>query len=119
MLPMFLVMISPLWGLLLFVVLPVGVAAPLYLIVAAIGVTSHVLMVRAARQPVMTGSEGLVGMTATVVSWNGPTGTVRCRGELWTAHLAGSSVPSPGMSVRILGVNRLTLEVDPTNRVSD
>ena len=119
MLPMFLFMTAPLWGLLLFVFLPIGVAAPLYLFVAVIGVASHVLMVRAAREPVMTGSEGLIGMTATIVSWNGLTGTVRCRGELWAARSTDSFVPISGRCVRVVGVNHLTLEVIPANPVSD
>ncbi len=113
MLPMFLLMTAPVWGLVVFLVLPLGAALPIYVAGSLLALWSHVLMRRASRQPVETGAEALVGSAATVVSWRGSEGTVRCRSELWAARSISAVPPEPGRSVRVVGVDHLTLEVEP------
>lgn len=68
---------------------------------------------RARRQPVKTGAHTLLGAEGVVVTALEPTGSVRVRGELWTAHVAQGSVPE-GASVKVVGRDGLTLEVSPT-----
>ena len=111
MLPMLLMMTAPLWGLILFVFLPLGTAMPVYVAVAALGIWSHVLMARARQRPVATGAQGLVGRTATVVSWHGTSGTIRCHSEMWSAHSDAGPPPAVGDRVRVVAVDHLTLEI--------
>lgn len=74
---------------------------------------------RAQRQPVTTGAEGLIGRTAIVRSRLAPQGTVHVAGELWSAQLAEGSDPQErGEEVEIVGVERLRLLVKPVARPS-
>jgi membrane protein implicated in regulation of membrane protease activity len=60
-----------------------------------------------------TGAEAMVGRLAEVVAPCHPTGQVRVLGELWEARCAeGADV---GQSVRIDGLDGLTLVVTPTS----
>ncbi len=67
------------------------------------------LGVRAHRRPVVTGAEGLVGATATVVSWSAGEGQVFVMGELWRAH--GPPGLAPLQPVRVTAVQGLTVTV--------
>jgi membrane-bound serine protease (ClpP class) len=71
------------------------------------------LAVRARAQKVMTGMtaiENTVGVALTALS---PTGKVLVRGEYWNAV---SATPiAPGVSVRVIDVEGLTLKVEPTS----
>jgi membrane protein implicated in regulation of membrane protease activity len=59
-----------------------------------------------------TGAEAMLGQVAEVVAPCRPTGQVRVQGELWQARCAeGADV---GQSVRIEGIDGLTLVVVPT-----
>jgi membrane-bound serine protease (ClpP class) len=69
---------------------------------------------RIRHQKVQTGVETLVGATGEVSEPLAPVGQVRVRGELWEAH-SSSDLP-PGARVRVIGVNGLTLEVEPVDR---
>jgi membrane-bound serine protease (ClpP class) len=64
------------------------------------------------RYRIRTGPETMVGETARVEEPLDPDGTVRFRGEIWRAHLRQGSA-APGETVRISGVEGLTLEVEP------
>jgi membrane-bound serine protease (ClpP class) len=63
-----------------------------------------------AREPT-TGVQTLVGRTATVTRSCRPRGQVRVRGELWEARCDAGA--DPGASVRVVGVEGLTLVVEP------
>ena len=77
--------------------------AGVFLFVVAAGV-------RALGRPPSTGSEGLVGKTATVRERLGPEGQVVVSGEIWRAIAEGEPL-EPGARVRIVGVDGLTLRV--------
>lgn len=62
------------------------------------------------RHRVATGVEGMIGDRATVVEPCLPEGTVRLRGEIWSARSQAGA--GPGEMVRVTGVDGLTLEVD-------
>jgi len=65
------------------------------------------------RYRVTTGAEGLVGATAEVIEACRPKGRVRLRGEIWDARCRqGAGV---GDRVKVVRVDRLTLEVEPEN----
>ena len=75
-----LLLISPVIGLALFLILPWTVALPLYLLVVALALWLYVKIVESMRQPVETGSEGLLGRVAVVA----PGGSLTVKGERWS-----------------------------------
>jgi membrane-bound serine protease (ClpP class) len=80
---------------------------------AAIAIFLVSLVVRARAQKVMTGTAAMqntIGVALTALS---PQGKVFVRGEYWNAV---SATPiTPGTSIRVIGVQGLTLKVDPTS----
>ena len=68
------------------------------------------LAFRSTRSKIVSGREGLIGATGEVIDWKGGKGHVFVHGERWNAvadaHLA------PGQTVRIVGLNGLTLHID-------
>lgn len=63
------------------------------------------------RHRVRTGVEGMIGDRGRVVESCLPEGTVKLRGEIWAARsLTGAR---SGQTVRVTGVDGLTLEVEP------
>jgi membrane-bound serine protease (ClpP class) len=83
---------------------------------SAISLTVLSFAIRAQRRPVTTGVEGLIGKTATVIVALAPTGRVRLLGENWAARLASGEGPARvGESVRITGIDGITLIVEPVS----
>ena len=78
---------------------------------AAISLFLVSLVIRARAQKVMTGTAAMqntIGIALTALS---PAGKVLIRGEYWNAV---SATPiAPGASVRVVGLNGLTLKVEP------
>jgi membrane-bound serine protease (ClpP class) len=69
------------------------------------------IALKARRNKVVTGAQGLVGETGVVQSPLSPQGKVFVHGELWDA-IASSTLP-PGQLVVVRRVDGLTLQVDP------
>jgi membrane-bound serine protease (ClpP class) len=84
----------------------VAATAGLFLFVVAAGV-------RALGRPPATGAEGLVGKLATVRERLAPEGQVLVSGEIWRAVADGEPL-EPGVQVRIVAVDGLTLRVTKT-----
>jgi membrane-bound serine protease (ClpP class) len=84
----------------------VAATAGLFLFVVAAGV-------RALGRPPATGAEGLVGKLATVRERLAPEGQVLVLGEIWRAVADGEPL-EPGVQVRIVAVDGLTLRVTKT-----
>jgi membrane-bound ClpP family serine protease len=61
---------------------------------------------------VTTGREALEGSTGVALSDLDPRGTVRARGETWSAESAGDPIPA-GAPVRIVRVRGVNLVVEP------
>jgi membrane-bound serine protease (ClpP class) len=72
--------------------------------------------VRALRTKTKTGMEGLVGEIGVVRTRLAPRGQIFLRGELWNAESEGEA--EPGESVRVTGMDGLTLRVVPARRVT-
>jgi membrane-bound serine protease (ClpP class) len=81
----------------------VGATAGLFLFVLAYGVRAL------ARRP-MLGAAGLIGEIGVARGALAPEGQVAVHGELWRAIATGAPVDD-GTSVRVVGVNGLTLTV--------
>jgi membrane-bound serine protease (ClpP class) len=72
--------------------------------------------VKALRARTVTGMEGLIGEVGVVRARLAPRGQVFLRGELWTAEAEGEV--EAGESVRVTGVDGLTLRVVPVQRAT-
>jgi membrane-bound serine protease (ClpP class) len=72
--------------------------------------------VKALRTKTVTGMEGLIGEIGVVRTRLAPRGQVFLRGELWNAE--GDGVMEAGESVRITGMDGLTLRVVPVQRAT-
>lgn len=72
--------------------------------------------VKALRTKTATGMEGLIGDIGVVRSRLAPRGQVFLRGELWNAE--GEGVVEAGESVRVTGMDGLTLRVVPVQRAT-
>lgn len=86
----------------------VGLAVPFALITSFL----FSIALRARRNKVVTGVEGMIGETGVAVGELNPAGTILVHGEYWNAH-ASTRVVASG-PVRITGVDGLTLRVEPS-----
>ncbi len=74
------------------------------------------IALRARRNKVMTGAQGMIGQTGVTRSPLSPAGQVTIVGEIWNAY---SSTPVPtGEPVVVRGIDGLTLIVEPVNRAA-
>lgn len=86
----------------------IGLALPF----AAITVFLLSLAVRARRNKVETGAEGMIGQLGQAVTELSPGGKVFVHGEYWDAV---SSRPAPaGARVKVTAIDKLKLTVEPT-----
>jgi membrane-bound serine protease (ClpP class) len=67
---------------------------------------------RSMRQPVVTGTQGMIGARAEAIDSFSDKGTVKYGGEIWKART--QAPVSAGQPVRILKVDGLVLWVEPT-----
>lgn len=65
---------------------------------------------RSFRKKVTTGTEAMIGQSATVTIWNGHKGKVVYEGEDWRA--ASDNIFKKGDIVRITGLDKMTLTVE-------
>jgi membrane-bound serine protease (ClpP class) len=73
------------------------------------------MVVRMRRQPVTTGTEGMIGATVIALTPLVPDGRVSYAGEDWAAVLDNPDTKAdPGNELRIVSVEGLTLHVKPT-----
>lgn len=86
----------------------IGLALPFALITSFL----FSIAVRARRNKVVTGIEGMIGQMGVAVGELNPAGTVLVRGEYWNAQASGR-VPA-SEPVRITGIDGLTLRVEPS-----
>ena len=72
------------------------------------------ISLRSHHDRVTTGEAGMIGMKGRADTEIAPEGTVFIRGELWRARAIIRI--AAGESVRVVGVDGLTLEVEPTDK---
>jgi membrane-bound serine protease (ClpP class) len=108
---MVLIMGLPVWGLVLFLLLPWRVALIPYLMIVGMSVLFDVLMTRSMKLRPTTGREGMVGSTAVVLDWEGGAGHVTLKGEIWQAK--HESPLTRGDTVVVEDMRGLTLVVKP------
>lgn len=88
---------------------PVIVATALVSAALSLGVLAAALKAR--QRPPFTGSEEMIGLIGSVVSWGGDEGIVRVHGETWRAKSVAPC--QPGSAVRVRARDNLILYVDP------
>lgn len=98
-----------------------GISLPLVLGLALVSALTLfgilTLAVRAQRRPVVSGREELIGAAGVAVEDFAGAGTVRVRGELWSA---ASAVPlHAGQEIRVRGREGLVLRVDPQSSIEE
>ena len=81
--------------------------------IVVLGVVLVVLGIRSQRKPVLTGNEGMIGLTGIVTKRKGfrDRYVVEVRGELWWCR--SEKHLEPGMEVRVVRVDDLLLDVEP------
>ena len=89
-------------------------------VMAAISASVLILLlsftIRAYRRPVRADIARVIDAEARVQDWSGASGHVWAAGELWQARSAGGApMPSADETVRVCGVDGLTLLVDHAN----
>lgn len=81
------------------------------LVSSGLFVTTMMLLLRARRRAVVTGSEQLLDSRAEVIDWSGNRGHVRVHGEIWKARSATEF--QPGNQVGVTEIDGLVLTVAP------
>lgn len=107
---------APAWALLIFFVLPLPVAAPLYVAIVVASLAMYRWLWREMQRPPVVGPEAMVGQECVAVEDIRHRGLVRCGNELWTAR---SPVPlRAGQRARVMEARGATLAVRPVEDTS-
>jgi membrane-bound serine protease (ClpP class) len=88
---------------------PLRAVLPGVAVIAALALTLVTLVIRSRREPVTTGTAGMIGQEAVADTDLAPAGWVRVMGEKWRAEAEGPV--TAGQTVRIVDVKGLTLRV--------
>jgi len=72
------------------------------------------LLTRSRRRSVVAGPENMIDDIGPVLDWKGNEGRVRIHGEIWRAR--ADNTIAPGQHVRVVGIDGLTLDVEPENQ---
>lgn len=107
-----LVLFSPVLGLLVFWLLPLWIAAPLYAVILVLSVLLYIVTVRVMRLPQITGAHALLQRSGVVIDVDGRVPRVRIGGEIWQA-LSAEPLQT-GERIRVVGQHGLTLDVERT-----
>jgi membrane-bound serine protease (ClpP class) len=92
---------------------PLSLVLPTSIVIAAVCVLFLWLAIRAQRERVGTGREGLEGKTGVVTEELDPQGKIFVHGEIWNATAVSGAIPE-GAKVRIVKVDEMLLTVEPT-----
>jgi membrane protein implicated in regulation of membrane protease activity len=108
-----LIIMLPIVGIIVFFLLPLSAAIPVYLVILLASGLAYWSVARAMRRRPKTGREGLIGATARVISHVQPGGNarylVRTQGELWGAD--SPDALREGEVVTVTGIDGLKLRV--------
>jgi len=111
------VLLMPLFGLALFLVLPLPIALPAYLMVLVASVMLFYKVIQAMKQPAYVGRESLLGQEVEVVGATDALSRarylVRHGGELWSALSEGQL--NPGEKARIVSFEGAMPRVEPVS----
>jgi membrane protein implicated in regulation of membrane protease activity len=109
------VMAFPILGILLFFVLPLREALPIYLVFTSVSALCHWAMMHSMKQPACMGDRAMIGSIGVVLRWEGRTGQINWRDEIWQAETTDGRRLAPGDRVLVDHLSGLTLAVRPTD----
>jgi len=89
---------------------PLAVSGPIYAVIALVSAAIYWYAVRAMRQPIGTGAEGMIGATGRVVECRSHSLVVTIGGEIWNGR--SSIALREGDRVKVIAVERLLLVVE-------
>ena len=112
-----LVLLMPVFGLAVFFLLPLPYAAAIYLLILLATALLYRAVVKAMCRRVVTGTEAMLGASASVRRVDPGRMVVCLRGELWTARPVGFSEgnPLPGEQVVVTDIRGNRLVVGPAS----
>jgi membrane protein implicated in regulation of membrane protease activity len=106
-----LIILLPLLGLIVFLILPISLALPVYLVILLLSGLMYWAIISAMKRRPNSGSESMIGAKARVVSklryQDEAQYAVKVRGELWNANSPDDL--KPGETAKILSIDGLTL----------
>jgi membrane-bound serine protease (ClpP class) len=108
-----LVLLLPIFGLVVFWILPIWIALPLYVLILLISLILYYAIMKAMKTPVKTGAKGMIGMVGNFLGFNSNEGIVRVHGEIWNASSPDNL--NSGEEIRVVSVNGLHLLVESIN----
>jgi membrane-bound ClpP family serine protease len=109
-----LVLLIPIFGLAVFWIWPLSVALPVYLVIFTLSAMVYYALLKAMRQPVKTGLQGLIGEIGKVTDIKDHKGHIDVHGEIW--EVESTSKLKKGDLAKVTGVNGLTLQVQKQSR---
>jgi membrane protein implicated in regulation of membrane protease activity len=104
-----LILLMPVVGLVVFWLLPLSVALPIYLVILILSGLLYYTLMRAMHRPVVTGVEGLVGKPVKVLKMSGHRGKIRFQGAIWQA--VSDDILHKGDTAQVLGMDGLTIKI--------
>ena len=90
--------------------IPLPITITVALLLGALVFIMHKAVIPTLHKKRITGSEGMIGLTGTVIEPLAPMGVVRVSGENWKAKTVGESI-AVDEEVEVLGIEGLTLKV--------
>jgi membrane protein implicated in regulation of membrane protease activity len=103
------ILLLPIISLILFWVLPLVYALPIYLVILVASGLVYYAMIKAMSYKVTTGQEGLIGKPVEIIEMSGHHGRVRVHGEIWQAQ--SDDILQKGDKARIIEVNDMVLKI--------
>lgn len=105
-----LILLMPLFGLVVFWILPLWIALPVYLIILFISLVLYYSIMKAMKIPVMTGSKGMIGKVGRIAENHNGHIVIRIQNELW--NVENSINLSKDELVRVTGIKGLHLYIE-------
>ena len=105
-----LILLSPVFGLVIFWFWPLWIALPIYAVICLLSVLLYLATVRMMRMPQITGKFALVQHRGSVIDVNDRGPLVRIGGEIWQANCA--EPVSVGDQVKVIAQDGMTLRVE-------
>ncbi len=106
-----LILFLPVFGLAVFLIWPLSMAAPAYALIFLLSLAMYVLIIKAMRQPVVTGTEAMLCSIGTVVGAEGDHWRIEVGNEIWEAE--STAALQTGDRVQVTGIDGLILKVNP------
>ncbi len=103
------ILLLPIISLILFWVLPLVYALPIYVVILVMSGLLYYAMIKAMSCGVTTGKEGLIGEPVEIIEMSGHHGRVRVHGEIWQAE--SDDVLQKGDKARVVEVDDMVLRI--------